>query len=196
MNILIWKNNEQLGPYSESEIAEKLREGTLTKDDMAYVDGQADWIPLSNLLPPPPPPQQRVSANNPSSEKNSKSETNIFSNYSGKSGLILGILIGIIVATVGYLSWRPSSDPVDNRVWFRVYAPAEFPKGAWFGDLCASGNKTEIIVDFGESLKLAKDDRLEGTFVMTDSTGKWNNGPFRIYKLKGKFRFIDPLSVK
>ena len=85
-----------------------------------------------------------------------------------------------------------------KRVWFKVYAHAQNPQNAWFGSLCneATGVQTSIIVDFGKEINLGKDDRMEGVYLPTNETGNWNSSPYRIYKLKGDFKFVDPLSVK
>ncbi len=52
----------------------------------------------------------------------------------------------------------------------------------------------KAIVDFGEELKLAAGDKLEGSYVATNETGlAWKNDetPIRIYKLQGKARMLD-----
>ncbi len=51
MNILIFKNNEQLGPYSEEQLESEIATGTFSLSDFAWAEGKPDWIPLSELLP-------------------------------------------------------------------------------------------------------------------------------------------------
>ena len=59
MNILIYKDDQQHGPYSREDVEEHLKSGAFTRDDPAWTDGQSDWKPLSEVLdgsaPPPPP---------------------------------------------------------------------------------------------------------------------------------------------
>jgi len=63
-NITIHKNGEQLGPFSEAQVAEMLRSGHLALEDLAWSSGMAEWQPLSSFpnlqshtspLPPPIP---------------------------------------------------------------------------------------------------------------------------------------------
>ena len=62
MNVTIHKNGQQLGPFSEAQVAEMLRSGMLEQDDLAWAPDMTDWKPLSsfsffqtqsNQLPPP-----------------------------------------------------------------------------------------------------------------------------------------------
>lgn len=64
MELYIQRDGQQFGPYSEQDAQQYLRDGTLLTNDLAWRDGLADWIPLSELLalsfprstPPPPAP--------------------------------------------------------------------------------------------------------------------------------------------
>jgi len=93
MDILIRKDNEQHGPYSEEEIRQHLNAGTFSQDDLAWTEGQADWTPLSSVLsgtpvPPPPPQEKGFTTEKPSSEKPSTSSMKTFSeSIVGKLGL-------------------------------------------------------------------------------------------------------------
>lgn len=51
MAIYVYKNNEQLGPYEDSAVAESLRSGYFSPDDMACVAGSSSWMPLGSLFP-------------------------------------------------------------------------------------------------------------------------------------------------
>ena len=67
MSILIWKDGQQLGPFTHSQILEQLRSGKLSPKDFAWTEGYADWLPLSEIVridsqPPAPPPTPRISA--------------------------------------------------------------------------------------------------------------------------------------
>ena len=62
MNITIHKNGQQLGPFSEAQVAEMLRSGKLGHEDLAWAPDMPDWTPLSsfsifqtqsNQFPPP-----------------------------------------------------------------------------------------------------------------------------------------------
>jgi lipoprotein NlpI len=65
MEIHILRDGKQFGPYTEEESKAYLAQGSLLPDDLAWYEGQADWIPLSKLLeaanwkvPPPPAANQ------------------------------------------------------------------------------------------------------------------------------------------
>jgi hypothetical protein len=60
MEILIAKQGQQYGPYSEEQVREYVRAGRISPDDLAWHQGQPAWAPLSQILkletaPPPPP---------------------------------------------------------------------------------------------------------------------------------------------
>ena len=58
MAILVYRNDQQEGPYELDEIDRALREGKLSATDLAWQDGLADWLPLGELvgLQEPVPP--------------------------------------------------------------------------------------------------------------------------------------------
>ncbi|RUL73706.1 RDD family protein [Dyella choica] len=59
MEVWIGRNGERHGPYQEEQIKHWLRSGQLSRDDLGWYDGLADWQPLSVLFPlekPTPPP--------------------------------------------------------------------------------------------------------------------------------------------
>ena len=49
MNIYIGKNGEQLGPYNEEEVIRALTANEIMLSDLAWKDGEAEWVPLSSL---------------------------------------------------------------------------------------------------------------------------------------------------
>jgi hypothetical protein len=50
MSILIYKNDQQEGPYDLDAIQAGLEYGRLTLEDFAFTDGCTDWVPLHTLL--------------------------------------------------------------------------------------------------------------------------------------------------
>jgi hypothetical protein len=50
MQIYIFKNNEQFGPFDASQIEDYIKTSVFAMDDFAWSEGEADWIPLSDLL--------------------------------------------------------------------------------------------------------------------------------------------------
>lgn len=58
MEVWIGRQGERHGPYQEDQVREWLRNGQLSRDDLGWYDGLADWQPLSVLFPqerPTPP---------------------------------------------------------------------------------------------------------------------------------------------
>ncbi len=62
--IRIARAGEEFGPYSLEQIRQYLESGQIREDDWAWIEGQSDWVPLSQLLqsrllqsrlPPSPP---------------------------------------------------------------------------------------------------------------------------------------------
>ncbi|MBI4028129.1 MAG: DUF4339 domain-containing protein [Verrucomicrobia bacterium] len=50
MQIHILRGQEQLGPYSVEQVNQWLTDGNLVPADLAWSEGQPNWIPLSTLL--------------------------------------------------------------------------------------------------------------------------------------------------
>lgn len=53
MPIYIYKNNQQTGPFEESQILEMLKRGELSTNDMAIRRGEKEWQKLGVLFPSP-----------------------------------------------------------------------------------------------------------------------------------------------
>lgn len=51
MKYYIHKNNQQLGPFEESDIEVRIRNNTFSLDDLACREGEQNWQPLSNFFP-------------------------------------------------------------------------------------------------------------------------------------------------
>lgn len=66
MSILIYKNDQQEGPYDIEAIQAGLESGRFTLEDFAYTDGCTDWVPLHTLINvetvPPALPKTGVAA--------------------------------------------------------------------------------------------------------------------------------------
>ena len=51
MEIWIGRDGERHGPYKEDDIRQWLRSGQISRDDLGWYEGLADWQPLSVLFP-------------------------------------------------------------------------------------------------------------------------------------------------
>jgi len=98
----IARGGEQAGPYTLDQMQKMQEAGQLLPSDMAWTEGQADWLPLSQIvgdtssppLPPPPP-------STPSPTLGIKN--------TGKSVLIVRILLGLLLIAaivIASLGWR------------------------------------------------------------------------------------------
>jgi uncharacterized RDD family membrane protein YckC len=62
--ITVLKNNVPTGPFTRTQVAEKLQAGEMNLEDLAFVEGLSQWTPLLDVLakidavavPPAPPP--------------------------------------------------------------------------------------------------------------------------------------------
>lgn len=196
-------NNQPVGPLSAEQIHAFYQAGEITLDTLVIPEGATDWRRYSNIAPRVAPPQSSDPAATttppPAATKNVTAMSSLTEIQQPKSRMlpfILGIVFGIVISIVIF-NFNFKS-PKIGRVWFKVYDHAQSPQQAWYGDLCdeATGTRTLIIVDFGKKLDLAQDDRLQGSYVPTAETGIWNNSPYRIYKLDGEFKMVNPLSVQ
>ena len=53
MNIYIYKNDQQLGPFDDAQISEALTSGEFSLEDLAWKEGLTEWVRLENLLQKP-----------------------------------------------------------------------------------------------------------------------------------------------
>lgn len=51
MELWIGRDGERHGPYKEEDVREWIRSGQVSRDDLAWYEGLADWQPLSVLFP-------------------------------------------------------------------------------------------------------------------------------------------------
>ncbi|MDF4004827.1 RDD family protein [Luteibacter sp. PPL552] len=66
MQVWIGRNGERFGPYTEDEVRQWMRDGTVRTDELGWYEGMTDWRPLGELfpgaqpatgsMPPTPPP--------------------------------------------------------------------------------------------------------------------------------------------
>jgi hypothetical protein len=76
----IYKNEQQLGPFSREEISEKLQLNEFNQEDLCWKEGWEEWRPLSiefATKTPPPPPKKQIKPN--------------------KKRLVFGMLVGLFV---------------------------------------------------------------------------------------------------
>ena len=50
MKIFIAAGETTLGPYTVDEVRESLREGTIQPDGLGCIEGESEWLPLSEIL--------------------------------------------------------------------------------------------------------------------------------------------------
>jgi hypothetical protein len=55
MNYLLYKNNQQSGPFEIAEIQARVAKGELVGSDLVWKEGMVEWMPIGRVIPPPPP---------------------------------------------------------------------------------------------------------------------------------------------
>lgn len=50
MRILVNRNGQQLGPYTQEEASAAVQSGALSPTDLAWAEGTPSWVPLSTLI--------------------------------------------------------------------------------------------------------------------------------------------------
>ena len=53
MNIYIYKNDQQFGPFDDAQISEALNSGEFSFEDLAWKEGLTEWVRLEDLLKKP-----------------------------------------------------------------------------------------------------------------------------------------------
>jgi general secretion pathway protein G len=99
MFIYIHKNEQQLGPFDESNIQEGLNSGQFSIDDLAWKEGLSEWVQLRELLKKPEitPPLTNI----PQVEKPTIIQTNV------KQGAVIGgwVCFALGLATMYFSMW-------------------------------------------------------------------------------------------
>jgi hypothetical protein len=119
MNIFIHRDGQQLGPFGEAEVKSQLTAGTISRQDLAWWEGQAGWVPLEQAFlavdaaPSAPAPissptvAPAVSAAMPAASTASApigtSGMAIGALISGIAGLFVGIIF-LVPIILGYLA--------------------------------------------------------------------------------------------
>lgn len=66
--VYLWKDDEQIGPFDEADIRDRIAKGDLFGDDLAWTEGMSDWQEMRQFYPnlsyksadPPSPPSSTV----------------------------------------------------------------------------------------------------------------------------------------
>jgi len=53
MNLFIYDNNQQTGPFPPESVLEMVRVGSVSPQAMVWHEGAPDWVPLATFLAPP-----------------------------------------------------------------------------------------------------------------------------------------------
>ncbi|HWB03102.1 MAG TPA: PH domain-containing protein [Verrucomicrobiales bacterium] len=50
MEFLIYKDNQQHGPYEQQHLLQLLQDGSISRKDLVYHEGSGEWLPLENVF--------------------------------------------------------------------------------------------------------------------------------------------------
>jgi hypothetical protein len=99
MNFHIFKNNQQIGPYSLEQINTYIQQASLNADDLCWQDGWTEWRPISTIL------SENVKLPDPHMEK----ETELFQGspslapvYLTAAGYVVSLVLGVAVG----MAWK------------------------------------------------------------------------------------------
>jgi len=75
MNIYLYLNDQQTGPYTEEQLRTMLISGTINTEQLSWHEGLAEWQPLKTILSiaPIPTPPQRIAPTTVTTQLTSKS---------------------------------------------------------------------------------------------------------------------------
>ena len=95
MQLIIDKNGERLGPYSETQVKEMVEAGTIELTDLAWHAGISDWAPVGALIAPPetkPDSPPVIPRKTPTRRTNS--------NLAGRGARLLAVLLDLLALAV------------------------------------------------------------------------------------------------
>jgi hypothetical protein len=93
MAVFIVKNGQKEGPYSDSEIIEMIGSGTLTRTELCWRQGMADWQPLWDFYPPPPPGSAPPPTPSAIRLRNRRPQL--------RTVLVAGAIVGLVILSAG-----------------------------------------------------------------------------------------------
>lgn len=107
MEIWIGRNGERHGPYTEEDIRQWLRSGKVSREDLGWRDGLADWQPLSVLFPdevPSEPPAADNPYAAPAAPMSSLPQTNAaaLEDYAGFWKRLAAFILDTIILSIAF----------------------------------------------------------------------------------------------
>ncbi len=157
----IAREGEQAGPYTLEQIQQMQAADQLLPSDMAWTEGQADWLPLSQIvgdMPPPPPTQWAIKT--------------------GKSLLIVRIVLGVLLViaiVIASLSWRA------NKQYNATYEK--------IADLRDNGEQ-DTLEGFHKKIGREPDSNQNIGQLLSEETYEWN-GLIRKYQIRVQYFTVD-----
>lgn len=106
MEIWIGRNGERHGPYKEEDIRQWLRSGKVSREDLAWREGLADWQPLGVLFPdempsePPPATTAPGAPAMPASSSLPRTNTAALEDYAGFWKRLAAFIIDTIILSI------------------------------------------------------------------------------------------------
>lgn len=95
MQIYITKNGNQTGPFTEEQTRGMILSGMISHDDLACIEGNPDWKPITTILGmSPQPPPIPSSASSPQTEQSSSKTT---SGPTGVGGWLVFFCVGLTI---------------------------------------------------------------------------------------------------
>ena len=127
MEVLVYANQQQLGPFTPETVADMARMGSLPAEAMVWHEGVSEWYPLTGFLeqhapgtPVTPPPVEEPPVAPVRSTLASLNPPQIGGDGipSSASCIVRGVAAGFGVALVGGMLWLGASVMVGFRIPF------------------------------------------------------------------------------
>ena len=116
----IHRGGQNLGPYRLDQVTAMLRGNQLSIEDLAALEGDADWQPLGNLIDiaPSPPPPVPVKVMPRPAKKISRTQVGFLGLFFGLPPVVIGLIVlfsgggsGLIWLLIGgAILWKAAVD--------------------------------------------------------------------------------------
>lgn len=110
MNIFLWKDGSEVGPFGLAELSAQVNSGKTSPQALARYEGSANWKPLESILPKAQTKVEAAAKTAP--KKSAPKATNPRANRFALSYALA--IVGLVLIAFGATKFTPSDDSLES----------------------------------------------------------------------------------